>query len=90
MKYLITGVYLPESDFHKKTNVLIEDGIVVSLSANMEDHMDARVISLDDCFLFPGFHVRGERRLYNRMYHAESESCSGQRGTPGGAVEDHP
>ena len=55
MKYLVAGVYLPDSEFHKKTNVLIEDGVIVSLSANMDDHMDARVISLDDCCLFPGF-----------------------------------
>ena len=37
MKYLVAGVYLPDSEFHKKTNVLIEDGVIVSLSANMDD-----------------------------------------------------
>ena len=83
MKYLITGVYLPESDFHKKTNVLIEDGIVVSLSANMEDHMDARVISLDDCFLFPGFtdvHVHFREPGFSYKETIRTGSMSGARG----------
>lgn len=55
MKYLLTGVYTPNSDYHTKSNVLINNGIVVSFSADIANVSDAKVIALDDCFLFPGF-----------------------------------
>lgn len=83
MKYLVAGVYLPDSEFHKKTNVLIEDGVVVSLSVNMEDHMDARVISLDDCCLFPGFtdvHVHFREPGFSYKETIFSGTRSGARG----------
>ena len=83
MKYLVAGVYLPDSEFHKKTNVLIEDGVIVSLSANMDDHMDARVISLDDCCLFPGFtdvHVHFREPGFSYKETIRTGSMSGARG----------
>ena len=83
MKYLVAGVYLPDSEFHKKTNVLIEDGVIVSLSANMDDHMDARVISLDDCCLFPGFtdvHVHFREPGFSYKETILTGSRSGARG----------
>ena len=55
MKYLLTGIRTKDSDYKEKVNVLIEDGIVVSISSDITKVPDAREISLDDCFLFPGF-----------------------------------
>lgn len=55
MKYLLTGVLTKDSDFKEKVNVLIENGIVVSISSDITEVPDAREISLDGCFLFPGF-----------------------------------
>ena len=55
MKYLLTGVLTKDSDYKEKTNVLIEDGIIVSISPDITEVPDAREFSLDNCFLFPGF-----------------------------------